>query len=152
MGGGGGGQQHATPDHAHTRELSRSTIPDHLILKQLHTEVRCAVCCVGCVQYLSAGTGITHSEMNDGDVTCRFIQVWISPDQQGHKPQYGSCEFSKTDRHNQLLQIFGGSGMLHLLQLRCPLEFISCTCHRAGLFEALFEYYRAVVTSCNRRC
>jgi redox-sensitive bicupin YhaK (pirin superfamily) len=29
----------------------------------------------GCVQYMSAGTGVIHSEMNEGDTTCRFIQV-----------------------------------------------------------------------------
>ena len=29
----------------------------------------------GCVQYLSAGRGVVHSEMNDGDKTSRFIQV-----------------------------------------------------------------------------
>jgi redox-sensitive bicupin YhaK (pirin superfamily) len=29
----------------------------------------------GCVQYMSAGTGVVHSEMNDGDKTTRFIQV-----------------------------------------------------------------------------
>ena len=31
----------------------------------------------GCVQYLSAGSGIAHSEMNNGDQTCRLLQVWI---------------------------------------------------------------------------
>jgi hypothetical protein len=29
----------------------------------------------GCVQYMSAGTGVVHSEMNEGDKTCRFLQV-----------------------------------------------------------------------------
>ena len=29
----------------------------------------------GGVQYLSAGTGVTHQEMNDGTERCRFIQV-----------------------------------------------------------------------------
>jgi quercetin 2,3-dioxygenase len=29
----------------------------------------------GEVQYLSAGSGITHSEMNEGKERCRFIQV-----------------------------------------------------------------------------
>eukprot|EP00892_Ulva_mutabilis_P006323 jgi/Ulvmu1/4062/UM019_0040.1 len=64
----------------------------------------------GSVQFMSAGTGVTHSEMNDGDETCRFIQVWLTPDARGHRPQYGSTVFSDGDRHNQLLHILGGTG------------------------------------------
>ncbi len=64
----------------------------------------------GCVQYMSAGTGVTHSEMNDGDKTCRFLQVWLTPDQRGHSPQYGSAQYSKDDRHNKLLHLLGGTG------------------------------------------
>lgn len=32
----------------------------------------------GCMQYLTAGTGIRHSEMNDSDEATRFLQVWIT--------------------------------------------------------------------------
>ena len=64
----------------------------------------------GAVQYLSAGTGISHSEMNDGDKTCRFLQTWFLPDRAGHEPQYGSKSFTKEDRHNVLLRILGGTG------------------------------------------
>ncbi|KAL4434154.1 hypothetical protein ABPG75_000595 [Micractinium tetrahymenae] len=64
----------------------------------------------GCVQYMSAGTGVTHAEMNDGDKTCRFLQVWITPDRRGHEPQYGSSSYDKADRHNKLLHILGGTG------------------------------------------
>lgn len=63
----------------------------------------------GCVQYLSAGTGITHSEMNDGSEVCRFLQIWLSPDRRGHTPQYGSTVYEKKDRHNKLLHILGGT-------------------------------------------
>lgn len=40
------------------------------------------------MQYLSAGSGIVHSEMNDHKQdTTRFLQVWLTPDKRGVKPQ-----------------------------------------------------------------
>lgn len=59
----------------------------------------------GHVQYMSAGTGVVHSEHNRGDVLSRFLQIWIVPDQRGYKPQYGDRRFEAKDRHNQWLQI-----------------------------------------------
>jgi quercetin 2,3-dioxygenase len=38
-----------------------------------------------------------------------MMQVWISPDQRGHTPQYGSSRFTKEDRHNVLRHILGGT-------------------------------------------
>ena len=38
------------------------------------------------------------------------VQVWLTPDQRGHKPQYGSAVYTKQDRHNQLLHLLGGTG------------------------------------------
>jgi quercetin 2,3-dioxygenase len=66
----------------------------------------------GNVQYLSAGTGVTHSEMNNGAERSRFIQVWLTPDRKGHAPQYGSTVFKPQDRHNRLLHMLGGTGSL----------------------------------------
>ncbi|KAL3154114.1 hypothetical protein ABBQ32_013646 [Trebouxia sp. C0010 RCD-2024] len=63
----------------------------------------------GCVQYLSAGTGITHSEFNHDKETVRSLQIWMTPDRKGHTPQYGSNRYTKADRHNKLLLILGGS-------------------------------------------
>lgn len=47
----------------------------------------------GAVQYMSAGTGIMHSEHNLGDSTSRFLQIWIVPDKKGYTPQYGDYQF-----------------------------------------------------------
>ena len=42
----------------------------------------------GSVQYLSAGSGIVHSEMNEHTAdTTRFLQIWLTPDKRGVKPQ-----------------------------------------------------------------
>ncbi|XP_024356605.1 uncharacterized protein [Physcomitrium patens] len=59
----------------------------------------------GSVQYMSAGTGIRHSEMNNGDDLLRFLQIWIKPDRYGLKPNYGSRVFKKDDRHNKLQHV-----------------------------------------------
>jgi redox-sensitive bicupin YhaK (pirin superfamily) len=44
----------------------------------------------GEVQYMSAGTGVLHSEYNRGDKTLRFLQMWIFPDEKG-RAETGGC-------------------------------------------------------------
>ena len=39
-----------------------------------------------------------------------LLQIWLTPDQQGHQPQYGSTSYTAEDRHNRLLHILGGTG------------------------------------------
>lgn len=62
----------------------------------------------GHVQYMSAGTGITHSEFNKGDSLLRLLQIWILPDKSGHKPNYGDHEFELIERKNKWLHIVSG--------------------------------------------
>lgn len=65
----------------------------------------------GAIQYMSAGRGVRHSEMNDHPTdTVRLLQVWLLPEAKGLTPQYGSRTFSKAQRHNKLLQLLGGTG------------------------------------------
>lgn len=60
----------------------------------------------GEVQYMSAGTGIFHSEMNDHkEKEIRLLQIWIKPDKKDYRPVYGSEKFQKFQRTNQLLKI-----------------------------------------------
>lgn len=62
----------------------------------------------GHVQYMSAGTGIYHSEKNFGDETLRLLQIWILPDQAGHIPNYGDYRFTMEDRHNKWHHMVSG--------------------------------------------
>ena len=43
----------------------------------------------GDVQYMSAGSGIMHSEYNDTNEPLRFLQIWILPDEKNAEPNYG---------------------------------------------------------------
>ncbi len=64
----------------------------------------------GDVQHMSAGTGISHSEMNNGATDVRFLQLWITPKEFGIKPRYASKSYTDGDRLNKLLHIVSGPG------------------------------------------
>lgn len=55
----------------------------------------------GHVQYMSAGTGIYHSEHNLGKDVLRLLQIWIFPDKKDHKPNYGDFKIDEKDRKNK---------------------------------------------------
>ncbi len=63
----------------------------------------------GHVQYMSAGTGISHSEHNLGQSVARFLQIWIFPDEKGLTPNYGDYRFKWEDRKNKWLKVVSGS-------------------------------------------
>lgn len=59
----------------------------------------------GHVQYMSAGTGVYHSEHNFGKNILRLLQIWIFPDKQGYTPNYGDYKFNWDDRKNKWLHM-----------------------------------------------
>lgn len=59
----------------------------------------------GQVQYMSAGTGVFHSEHNMGDEELRMLQIWILPDRHGHTPHYGEFLFEMDERKNKWLHM-----------------------------------------------
>lgn len=53
----------------------------------------------GGVQFMSAGTGIAHSELNASrEHGLHFLQIWILPDAKDHEPRYGDAFFPEGDR------------------------------------------------------
>jgi redox-sensitive bicupin YhaK (pirin superfamily) len=64
----------------------------------------------GQVQYMSAGTGVQHSEYNLGTDLLRFLQIWILPDKKGYKPNYGEYRFNIEDRRDKWLPLVSGEG------------------------------------------
>ena len=63
----------------------------------------------GAVQYMSAGTGVAHSEVNEEDTPTRLAQIWVIPDKNGYTPAYGQIDFKWEDRINKLLHIASGN-------------------------------------------
>lgn len=49
----------------------------------------------GEVQYMSAGSGVYHSEFNPSrDEAVHLLQIWIQPDSMGHAPRYAETSFA----------------------------------------------------------
>ncbi len=64
----------------------------------------------GIVQRMSAGTGITHSEMNLSDGPTHLFQTWMLPDRAGHEPRYEDRAFPLEDRRDRLRLIVSPDG------------------------------------------
>ena len=73
----------------------------------------------GDVQYMSAGTGVTHSEFNHSqDHLVHLVQIWILPQKMGHKPTYNQKNFSIESKLNQLKLLVSGDGRNDSIEIR----------------------------------
>jgi quercetin 2,3-dioxygenase len=63
----------------------------------------------GGVQFMSAGTGVVHSEFNNlKDEPLHLVQMWVLPGELGTTPSYGQREFTVDDRRNRWLTVVSG--------------------------------------------
>lgn len=60
----------------------------------------------GDIQVMSAGTGISHSEMNaNKDKDVKFLQIWVFPNKKNVQPRYGQITLEESKMKNNLLQV-----------------------------------------------
>ena len=60
----------------------------------------------GEIQVMSAGTGITHSEMNGDDAEAvRFLQIWVIPNKMDVAPRYQQVHMGDIIRPNEFSQV-----------------------------------------------
>jgi quercetin 2,3-dioxygenase len=63
----------------------------------------------GGVQYMSAGTGVRHSEFNNrADKPLHLVQMWVLPRLLGTPPSYGQMEFATGERRERWLRVVSG--------------------------------------------
>lgn len=73
----------------------------------------------GDVQYMSAGTGVTHSEFNASETEAvHLYQIWMFPDHKGHKPVYGQKHFAEADKRGKLRLVVSPDGREGSVKIR----------------------------------
>lgn len=64
----------------------------------------------GMIQYMSAGSGVRHSEMNGSkEQLVHFLQIWIEPTSKGGEPRYGERDVSG-EVEGRFVQVAGPDG------------------------------------------
>ena len=73
----------------------------------------------GDVQYMSAGTGVAHSEFNASEKEpVHLYQIWMFPDKQGYKPAYGQKNFSEAEKRGKLRVVASPDGREGSVKIR----------------------------------
>ena len=74
----------------------------------------------GGIQYMSAGTGVRHSEFNASKtVPLHLVQMWVLPRTYGEKPAYGQVQYTQADRTGKWLTVASGqAGVAAQTELR----------------------------------
>ncbi len=84
----------------------------------------------GDVQRMSAGTGVTHSELNASkSEPVHFLQIWIIPAKQGIKPGYEQKSFTSEEKKGKLRLVASSDGRDSSVTIHAD-----ATMH-AGLFD-----------------
>lgn len=65
----------------------------------------------GDVQYMSAGTGVAHSEFNASDKEpVHLYQIWMFPDKKNYAPTYDQKHFSEAEKRGKLRLVVSPDG------------------------------------------
>ena len=73
----------------------------------------------GDVQYMSAGTGVAHSEFNaSSSEPVHLYQIWMFPDKNGYKPAYDQKYFSPEEKRGKLRLLVSPDGREGSVKIR----------------------------------
>ncbi len=84
----------------------------------------------GDVQKMSAGRGVTHSEMNPEKAPVHFLQIWLVPTERGIAPSYDQKSFSDADKRGKLRVVASPDGRDGSITIHADAVV------HAGLFDA----------------
>ena len=78
----------------------------------------------GNLQYMSAGSGVTHSEFNPSSKEpTELYQIWMSPKENGGEPRYSEKKLGAGAESDNLKLLFSGDGREDSTQIRQDADF-----------------------------
>lgn len=105
--------------HPH-RDMEIITIVMEGALEHRDSEGNHGIIHAGQIQYMSAGSGVSHSEYNPSSSdNVHLFQIWVHPDHQGATPRYAQHDFltqSKSEGWMMLVSPDGQGGAIAIRQ------------------------------------
>ena len=84
----------------------------------------------GGVQYMSAGSGVTHSEFNPSEQDrMRFLQVWLMPSTRGGEPRYDTLDIDADAKRGKLALFLSPDGRSNSMQTRANANVYAAELH-----------------------
>ena len=82
----------------------------------------------GGVQYMSAGSGVTHSEYNPSQTDpMQFLQIWLIPNVEGATPRYDTMDIAPEDKDGQLKLFLSSDGRDGSITIRSDADIYAAT-------------------------
>ncbi len=95
----------------------------------------------GGVQYMSAGSGVRHSEFNaSATAPVHFLQIWIDPDAPGGDPRYVDADPSTRLEPGVLVPIVTASGRNGSIAMRADAELLMARSEADGVLRIDDDY------------
>lgn len=77
----------------------------------------------GDLQYISAGSGVFHSEFNPSATKpVHFLQIWLKPNVSGGKPRYAEKAMGQAAKPNDLTLLFAGKPRDGAVEIRADAD------------------------------
>ncbi|MBB4657914.1 pirin family protein [Parvularcula dongshanensis] len=82
----------------------------------------------GGVQFMTAGSGVAHSEFNASrDTPVHFLQVWLLPKASGANPRYETLDVASEDKDGRLVPIVSEDGRAGGVATHAPADVYAAT-------------------------
>lgn len=114
------------PTHSH-RDMEIITYVTRGSLEHKDSMGNGSIISAGDIQYMSAGSGVTHSEYNPTNTAATsLLQIWIMPSSKADQPRYAQMNFSREKKLDKFCLIVSNDGREQSIAIRQDASIYAC--------------------------